>query len=220
MTSKTLNLNDQLYDYLLSNSLRETAIQKELRQETSTHQWSNMQISPEQGQLLALLVKILGATKIIELGVFTGYSSLTMAMALPQDGKIIACDVSEEYTNTAKCYWQKAGLEEKIELKLAPALETLQKLLEQGAEASVDFMFIDAVKEEYIEYYQYGYQLLRQGGMMAVDNVLWNGDVANPEINDVETKALREFNQLVLNDERVDLSLVPIGDGLTLIRKR
>lgn len=220
MSSQTLQLDERLYGYLLKSSLRETAIQKELRAKTASHPWANMQICPEQGQFMALLVKMLGAKKIIELGVFTGYSSLAMAMALPEDGKIIACDVSEEYTNTAKHYWHKAGVSEKIELILAPALVTLSKLLEQGAANSFDFIFIDAVKEEYTAYYQEGYKLLRQGGVIAVDNVLWNGAVADLAINDSATEALRKFNQLVLNDERVDLSMVPIGDGLTLIRKR
>ena len=179
-----------------------------------------MQVSPEQGQFMAFLVKMLNAKKIMELGVFTGYSSLCMAKALPADGKIIACDVNEEYTSKAKEYWQAAGVAGKIELRLAPALDTLAELVESGASNSFDFIFVDAVKEEYSAYYPLNCRLLRSGGLMAVDNVLWGGDVANPEDQTDETIAIREFNSMVHADEKVDMCMIPIGDGLTLIRKR
>ena len=169
---------------------------------------------------MALLVKLLNARKIIELGVFTGYSSLCMARALPADGKIIACDVSEEYTAKAKEYWQAAGVAEKIELRLAAALDTLADLIRAGESDSFDFIFVDAVKEEYSAYYPLNYQLLRKGGLMAIDNVLWRGDVANPDKQDDETVAIREFNRMVHADEKVDMCMLPVGDGLTLIRKR
>ena len=190
------------------------------RAETAGHRWAGMQISPEQGQFMALLVKLLNARKIIELGVFTGYSSLCMAGALPADGKIIACDVSEEYTSKAKEYWQAAGVAEKIELRLAPALETLADLVRAGESDSFDFIFVDAVKEEYSAYYPLNYRLLRRGGLMAIDNVLWGGNVANPDKQSDETVAIREFNRMVHADEKVDICMLPVGDGLTLIRKR
>ena len=190
------------------------------RAQTARHKWAGMQISPEQGQFMALLVKLLNARKIIELGVYTGYSSLCMARALPPDGKIIACDVNEEYTSRAKEYWQAAGVAEKIELRLAPALDTLADLVASGASDSFDFIFVDAVKEEYSAYYPLNYRLLRSGGLMAIDNVLWGGDVANPDKQSDETVAIREFNKMVHADDKVDMCMLPVGDGVTLIRKR
>lgn len=220
MSRTSINLTDQVYEYILSVTLREDEIRRRCRRETAEHEWAGMQISPEQGQFMALLVKMLDAKKIIELGVFTGYSSLCMAQALPAEGKIIACDVNAEYTSRAKEYWQAAGVAEKIELRLAPALDTLAALVESGESNSFDFIFVDAVKEEYPAYYPLNYQLLRSGGLMAVDNVLWGGDVANPENQAAETIAIRKFNSMVHADEKVDSCMVPIGDGLTLIRKR
>ena len=190
------------------------------RAQTARHKWAGMQISPEQGQFMALLVKLLNARKIIELGVYTGYSSLCMARALPPDGKIIACDVNEEYTSRAKEYWQAAGVAEKIELRLAPALDTLADLVAFGASDSFDFIFVDAVKEEYSAYYPLNYRLLRSGGLMAIDNVLWGGGVANPDKQDAETVAIREFNEMVHADDKVDMCMLPVGDGVTLIRRR
>ena len=190
------------------------------RAQTARHKWAGMQISPEQGQFMALLVKLLNARKIIELGVYTGYSSLCMARALPPDGKIIACDVNEEYSSRAKEYWQAAGVAEKIELRLAPALDTLADLVASGASDSFDFIFVDAVKEEYSAYYPLNYRLLRSGGLMAIDNVLWGGGVANPDKQDAETVAIREFNEMVHADDKVDMCMLPVGDGVTLIRKR
>ena len=220
MSRTPINLTEQVHEYLLSVTLREDETMLRCRAETAGHKWAGMQISPEQGQFMALLVKLLNARKIMELGVFTGYSSLCMARALPVDGKIIACDINEEYTSKAKEYWQAAGVAEKIELRLTPALDTLTDLLRVGASDSFDFIFVDAVKEEYSAYYPLNYRLLRRGGMMAIDNVLWGGNVANPDKQDAETVAIREFNAMVHKDERVDICMLPIGDGLTLIRKR
>ncbi len=220
MSRISVNLTSQVYEYIHSVTLREDEIMQRCREETAEHRWAVMQVSPEQGQFMAFLVKMLNAKKIVELGVFTGYSSLCMAKALPADGKIIACDVNEEYTSKAKEYWQAAGVAGKIELRLAPALDTLAELVESGASNSFDFIFVDAVKEEYSAYYPLNYRLLRSGGLMAVDNVLWGGDVANPEDQTDETIAIREFNSMVHADEKVDMCMIPIGDGLTLIRKR
>ncbi|MGB8698844.1 MAG: class I SAM-dependent methyltransferase [Thermosynechococcaceae cyanobacterium] len=220
MSNKTLNLNDQLYDYLLSVSLREPEILAKLRAETARHPRANMQISPEQGQFMALLVELMGAQKTLELGVFTGYSSLVTALALPPDGKLIGCDVSREFTDIARPYWEAAGVAHKIDLRLGPALKTLDQLLAEGQGESFDFAFIDADKTNYKNYYELVLQLLRPGGLIAVDNVLWSGAVAQPEVQDDDTIALRAFNQHVLTDARITLSLVPIADGLTLARKR
>ena len=219
MSRTSINLTEQVYEYILSVTLREDEILQRCRAETALHKWAGMQISPEQGQFMALLVQLLEARKIIELGVFTGYSSLCMARALPVDGKIIACDVNEEYTSKAREYWQAAGVSEKIELRLAPALDTLADLIRVGESDSFDFIFVDAVKEEYSAYYPMNYRLLRRGGLMAIDNVLWGGNVANPDKQDAETVAIREFNEMVHADDKVDMCMLPVGDGLTLIRK-
>ncbi|MBD2165238.1 class I SAM-dependent methyltransferase [Calothrix membranacea FACHB-236] len=220
MSTRTLGLNEQLYTYLLSVSLREPEILQRLRQETASHPSGNMQISPEQGQFMRLLVQLIGAKKTLEVGVFTGYSSLSVALALPADGKIIACDVSEEYTAIARLYWQEAGVSDKIDLRLAPALATLDQLLATGQANTFDFAFIDADKVNYDGYYERALQLIRPGGLIAIDNVLWSGRVANPEIQNESTQAIRILNQKLHNDERVTLSLLPIGDGLTLALKR
>ncbi|MGJ0605672.1 class I SAM-dependent methyltransferase [Cylindrospermopsis raciborskii] len=219
MTKQTLGLGTDLYNYLLRNSLREVEILSELRQETAKLPMSIMQISPEQGQFMALLIKILGAKKTLDIGVFTGYSSLVVALSLPDDGKIIACDISEEYTSMARIYWQRAGVADKIDLQLAPALETLDKLLAAGEAGTFDFAFIDADKANYENYYERSLELIRPGGLIAVDNVLWSGRVADPEIQDNQTSKIRAFNQKVHQDSRITLSLVPIADGLTLARK-
>ncbi|KRH98075.1 class I SAM-dependent methyltransferase [Cylindrospermopsis sp. CR12] len=219
MIKQTLGLGTDLYNYLLRNSLREVEILSELRQETAKLPMSIMQISPEQGQFMALLIKILGAKKTLDIGVFTGYSSLVVALSLPDDGKIIACDISEEYTSMARIYWQRAGVADKIDLQLAPALETLDKLLVAGEAGTFDFAFIDADKANYENYYERSLELIRPGGLIAVDNVLWSGRVADPEIQDNQTSKIRAFNQKVHQDSRITLSLVPIADGLTLARK-
>ncbi|MDZ8186977.1 MAG: class I SAM-dependent methyltransferase [Nostoc sp. ChiSLP02] len=219
-TGKTLNLTTNLYDYLLSVSLREPEVLLELREETARHPRGNMQIVPDQGQFLALLVKLIGAKKTLEVGVFTGYSSLSVALALPPDGKIIACDISEEFTSVARRYWEKAGVANKIDLRLAPGTETLEYLLAQGQAETFDFAFIDADKENYYRYYELALKLVRPGGLIAIDNVLWSGTVIQPEIQDSSTVAIREFNKKLAQDDRIDLSLIAIADGLTLARKR
>jgi caffeoyl-CoA O-methyltransferase len=179
-----------------------------------------MQIAPDQGQFMAFLIRLIGAKKALEVGVFTGYSSLCVALALPPEGKLIACDISEEYTAIARRYWQKAGVTDKIDLRIAPALETLDQLVTAGQTNSFDFAFIDADKENYLNYYERALQLVRPGGLIAVDNVLWGGAVADPAVQDESTQAIRAFNQTLHRDERVDLSLVAIADGLTLAMKR
>ena len=219
MQKRTLGLNNQLYDYLLSASLREPEILLNLRLETASHPRAMMQIAPEQGQFMALLVQLIGAKKTLEVGVFTGYSSLSVALALPADGKIIACDVSEEYTAIARRYWQQAGVADKIDLRLAPAIETLDRL-KAGNVETFDFAFIDADKENYDAYYERCLQLVRPGGLIAIDNVLWSGQVADPLDQDQSTQAIRAFNEKLHHDERVTLSVVPIADGLTLALKR
>ena len=219
MSKQTLGLEQNLYDYLLSISLREPAILTQLRQETAQMPRSIMQISPEQGQFMALLVKLIGAKKTLEVGVFTGYSSLVVALALPADGKIVACDVSEEYTSVARRYWQEAGVADKIDLHIAPALETLDKLLTAGEAGTFDFAFIDADKGNYEHYYEQCLELIRPGGLIAIDNVLWSGKVADTEIQDNQTNKIRALNRKLHQDSRITLSLVPIADGLTLAMK-
>ncbi|MEH2152019.1 class I SAM-dependent methyltransferase [Nostoc sp.] len=220
MPKQSIGLDNQLYNYLLSVSLREPEILGKLRQETANHPRSGMQISPEQGQFMRLLVELIGAKKTLEVGVFTGYSSLSVALALPTDGKIIACDVSEEFTAIARRYWQEAGVADKIDLRLAPALETLDQLLATGQAETFDFAFIDADKENYDGYYERSLQLARPGGLIAIDNVLWSGQVADEQNQDESTQAIRALNEKLHHDERVTLSLVPIADGLTLAIKR
>jgi caffeoyl-CoA O-methyltransferase len=220
MSRQSIGLDERLYRYLLDASLREPPALARLREETAAHPRAGMQISPEQGQFMQLLLRLAGARRVIEVGVFTGYSSLAMALALPADGRILACDVSEEYTAVARRHWAAAGVAEKIELVLAPARETLDARLAAGEAGRYDFAFIDADKGSYLDYYERLLQLLRPGGLVAVDNTLWDGAVADPADRSPDTVALRAFNARLHDDERVDLSLVPIGDGLTLARKR
>lgn len=220
MSTKTFTLDDRLYHYLLSVSSREPEILHQLRAETANHPLVRMQISPEQGQFMALLVQLMAAKKTLEIGVFTGYSSLWVALALPPNGKLVACDVSEEWTAIARRYWQQAGVADKIDLRLAPALQTLAQLLAGGEAGTFDFVFIDADKENYQPYYEQALQLIRPGGLITIDNVLWSGRVADPQTQDTSTLAIQAFNQKLHNDERIALSLVPIGDGLTLALKR
>jgi predicted O-methyltransferase YrrM len=219
MSNRTLNLDDRLYGYLLDHSLREHPELAALREATRAHPQGRMQISPEQGQFMAMLVKLVGARRTIEVGVFTGYSALAVALALPEDGRILACDISEEFTSVGRPYWQRAGVAHKIELVLAPALATLDARLAAGAAASYDFAFIDADKASYDGYYERCLRLVRPGGLIAVDNTLWRGRVAEA-VKDDDTAALQAFNRKLHGDERVDLSLLPIGDGLTLARRR
>jgi len=220
MSTRTLGLEAPLYDYLLSVSLREAPVLARLRAETASHPKVNMQIAPEQGQFMALLARLIGARHCIEIGVFTGYSSLAIALALPDGGRIVACDVSDEYTTVARRYWAEAGVQDKVDLRLAPAAETLRGLIAAGEAGRYDFAFIDADKGGYAEYYERLLALLRPGGLIAVDNTLWGGSVADAADQDPDTRAIRAFNEKLHADERVDLSLVPIGDGLTLARKR
>jgi predicted O-methyltransferase YrrM len=220
MSNRTIGLDPGLYDYLLRASLREHPALARLRADTASHPRVNMQIAPEQGQFMALLARLIGATHCIEVGVFTGYSSLAVALALPPRGRLVACDISEEYTDLARPYWEEAGMTAKIDLRIAPALETLDALLSQGGAGSYDFGFIDADKGAYADYYERLLVLLRPGGLIAVDNTLWNGAVADPDNDEPDTVAIRAFNEKLRDDERVDLSLVPIGDGLSLARKR
>ncbi len=220
MSNRTIVLNDALYEYMLSVSLREPDVLNRLRQETAKMPQHKMQISPEQGQFMALLVELTGARKCLEIGTFTGYSALSVALALPEDGQIIACDISEEFTSLAKPYWRDAGVAGKIDLRLGPALETLDGLIADGEGGAFDFAFIDADKVNYLGYFQRALDLIRTGGLILVDNVLWSGAVADPARNDDDTEAIRAFNEARADDPRISLSLVPIGDGLTLARKR
>jgi predicted O-methyltransferase YrrM len=219
MTGKTIGLEGRLYDYYAAHAYREPEILKELRAETARlGGLAQMQIGPEQGAFMAMLVKLMGAKRILEVGTFTGYSSL--AMALTGDVKIIAADVSEEWTNVARKYWKKAGVDGRIELRLGPATETLEKLLKTGEASRFDLMFIDADKSSYDIYYEGGLKLLRPGGVMLIDNVLWSGSVADPSIKDGDTSALRALNTKIMADTRVDLVMVPICDGVTMARKK
>ena len=220
MANSTLGLENQLYDYLLSISLREPDILQQLREETAKHPMGMMQIAPEQGQFMEMLVQLMGATKTLEVGVFTGYSSLCVALALPSNGQIVACDVSEEYTAIARRYWEAAGVGNKIALHLGSAINTLDKLIAEGQTGTFDFAFIDADKENYEGYFERSLQLVRNGGLIVIDNVLWSGRVADPKVQDESTLAIRTFNDKLRNDPRVTLSVVPIGDGLTLALKR
>jgi len=219
LASRTLNLDDALYAYVLAHSLREHPAQAALREATRTHRHAGMQIGPEQGQFMALLVRLIGARRTIEIGVFTGYSALCVALALPDDGYVLACDVSDEYTKVGRPFWQQAGVAHKIDLQLGAARATLDGRLAAGDAGSFDFAFIDADKTAYDDYYERCLALVRNGGLIAIDNVLWSGSVAQPAKTD-DTAALQALNDKLLGDARIDLSLVPIGDGLTLARKR
>jgi predicted O-methyltransferase YrrM len=219
MSSRTLNLDDALYDYILKHSLREHPAQTALREATRVHPYAMMQISPEQGQFMALLIKLLGARRTIEVGVFTGYSALSVALALPDDGRLLACDINDEFTQIGKPFWQQAKVAHKIDLHLAPAVTTLDACLAAGEAGQYDFAFIDADKRSYDAYYERCLQLLRPGGLVAIDNTLWSGKVASPS-EDIDTVALQALNIKLRDDARVDVSLLPVGDGLTLVRKR
>lgn len=219
MSSRTLNLDATVYEYLLNHSLREHPAQVALREATRNHPHATMQISPEQGQFMALLIRLIGARRAIEVGVFTGYSALSVALALPEDGKLLACDISDEYTRVGLPHWKAAGVAHKIDLQLAPALTTLDARIRGGEQGLYDFAFIDADKTSYDSYYERCLTLLRVGGLIAIDNTLWSGKVALPA-EDADTKALQTLNDKLHRDERVDISMLPIGDGLTLARKR
>ncbi len=216
MSTRSFLIPDPLYDYVADTWIRDVPVLAELRDETAKMEEGRMQISPEQGQFMAMLVKLMGVKKILEVGVFTGYSSTVTALALPDDGHIVACDVSEEFTAIARKYWRKAGVENKIELRIAPAIDTLDNLLKEGAK--FDFCFIDADKPNYAGYFERAVKLVRSNGLIAIDNVLWHGEVADASNQSRETNAIREINKMVANDPRVEACLLPIGDGLTLAR--
>ena len=218
--NRTIGLDEKLYAYLLSVTTREHPALARLRDATAKLEWARMQIGPDQGQFMQLLVQLIGAKRVIEVGVFTGYSSTAVALALPEDGRIIACDVSEEWTSLARNAWKDAGVAHKIDLRLKPAVETLDALIKQGEGGKFDFAFIDADKANYDKYYERCLTLLRPGGLIAVDNVLWGGDVADPKKHDEDTDAIRALNAKLHKDERVAIAMIPIGDGLTLARKR
>ncbi len=220
MSTRTLQMDDRLYEYLLRVSLRESDVMRRLREETAKMPFAGMQVSPEQGQFMSFLVEALGVVNALEVGVFTGYSSLAVATALPDDGRLVACDVSDDWTRIARRYWQEAGVEKKVELRLGSGVETLEALSREGKDGTFDFAFIDADKESYVEYYERCLSLVRRGGVIAFDNVLWNGAVADPSEQGTATVALRRLNDLLTNDARVTLAMLPIGDGLTLVRRR
>ena len=220
MSHTHTNLTGELAEYLRRVSLREPDVMRRLRERTASVPEARMQITPEQGQFMQLLVQMLDARKTLEVGVFTGYSSLAVALALPPDGRVTACDVSEEWTSIGKPYWQEAGVTHKIDLHLAPAVETLDRLIADGQQGTYDFAFIDADKANYDRYYERALVLVRVGGLIGIDNVLWHSKVIDPSVNDADTIAIRDLNEKIHGDERVGLSLIPIGDGLTLARKR
>lgn len=220
MSTKSTLVTDALYDYILANSLREPAVLQQLREETASHSLANMQIAPEQGQFMALLIELTGAKRILEIGVFTGYSSTCLALALPPEGKLTACDISKKHTDVARRYWEMAGVSNKVDLRLGPALETLDNLLAEDQAGSYDLAFIDADKANYDGYYERALGLLRSGGLIMVDNVLWSGQVADPAFDDDDTAAIRALNAKIHTDARVSISLLPVADGLTLALKR
>ncbi len=221
MTARTLKITEKIYDYLIDATARELPVQRKLREETAAEQpWASMQISPDQGQFMALLATMTGARRAIEVGTFTGYSALAVALAMPPDGKLVCCDINPDTTAVARRYWAEAGVAQKIELRLAPAVETLDALLKEGGAGQYDMMFIDADKTAYDAYYEHGLQLLRAGGIVLIDNVLWGGAVADPKERDASTRAIRALNKKIRDDQRVDMVLLTIGDGLLMARKR
>ncbi len=219
MSNRTLSIDDRIYDYLCDVSINEPELLRQLREETAQIEYSVMQISPEQGQFMSLLIKLMGAKRALEIGTFTGYSSICVASAMPEEGRLTCCDISPQWTDMAEKYWALAGLENKIDLHIQPAEQTLQMLLDDGAEKTFDFIFIDADKQNYIKYYEVALRLLRKGGIIAIDNTLWSGAVADPENIEPGTRAIRRFNDMLKDDARVSQSLLTIGDGLTLILK-
>ncbi|MGG5873964.1 O-methyltransferase [Pseudomonas peli] len=220
MTNRTLNLDSALYQYLLDVSLRETPLLKRLREETAQLSMARWQIAPEQGQFMALLVQLTGARRIVEVGTFTGYSAICMAQVMPEDGRLICCDIPGEYNATAERYWREAGLSSRIEQRLAPALETLAELEAEGLAGSIDLLFIDADKANYPAYLEHALRLVRQGGLILFDNTLWSGRVLEEKPESADTRAIQKLNLALRDDPRIDLSLLPLGDGLSLCRKR
>jgi predicted O-methyltransferase YrrM len=220
MSQKSLGLSPELYRYLLKVTPPEPSLLKALREETQKLPEANMQITPEQGQFMALLAQLMGARKLLEIGVFTGYSALAVMRSLPEDARLIALDVSESWTSVAKNYWQRAGLDHRIDLRIAPAIQSLTQLLDEGQAGSFDFVFIDADKESYRDYYECALSLLRPGGVVLIDNLLWGGKVVDESVSDTDTLAIRNFNRFLASDVRVDYSLLPLADGLGLALKR
>ena len=220
MTSKSIGLPDAVHDYVLRWGLREPSILARLREETAAHPRSSMQIAPEQGAVLALLVELLEARRCLEIGTFTGYSSLAVALALPDDGRLVCCDVSDEYTAVARRYWTDAGVADRVDLRLGPAVESLDRLLADGAAGTFDLAFIDADKPSYPAYWERCLELVRPGGVVALDNVLWGGRVADPAADDESTRTLRRVNEMIAADPRVRHVLLAIADGMTIARKR
>lgn len=220
MSTQTLSLTDELRAYLLSVSLREPEPLRKVREETASHPDAEMQIAPEQGQFMYVLARMLQVRRALEVGVFTGYSSLWVALALPVDGRLTACDVSAEYTADARRHWEAAGVSNRIELRLGPAQETLSALLSEGRAGIYDFAFIDADKIGYDAYFERCLQLVRPGGVILLDNMLRGGRVADPTVDDQATRAIRQLNEKLRDDPRIEVSLLPVGDGLTLAWKR
>jgi predicted O-methyltransferase YrrM len=220
MSRRTIAVDDRLHEYLLSVGVREHPVLAALRHETAAHPRAGMQIAPEQGQMLQMLVALLGARRTVEVGVFTGYSSLAVALALGPEGRVLACDVSDEYTRIARRHWQAAGVAERIELVLQPATRTLDARLAAGEAGAYDFAFIDADKTSYLDYYERCLQLVRPGGLIVVDNTLWGGAVVDAADQSADTVAIRQFNEALAADPRIDLALLPVGDGVTLARVR
>lgn len=220
MSNATLGLPEELHAYLLDVGVREPELLRQLRDETAAMPEHDMQIAPEQGALMALLVELTGARRCLEVGTFTGYSSLSVALALPAEGRLVCIDLSREWTDVARRYWAKAGVADKIELRLGSALDTLDAMVAEGLAGTFDFAFLDADKDNYPAYADRILTLLRRGGLMAIDNVFWGGEVAQPEVDNVSVRGIRELNRILASDERVSLSMVPIADGLTLARKR
>lgn len=220
MSNKTIGLSDELHEYLLSISLRESDVMARLREETSDHPKAEMQIAPEQAQFLRFLVRLIGARRTIEIGVFTGYSALSVAEMLPPNGDLVACDISEDYTEVARRYWREAGVDDRIDLRIAPAEETLADLLDDGQAGTFDFSFIDADKEAYDTYYEQSLKLLRPGGVIALDNMFRGGRVTDSSLDDESIRATKELNEKLHTDARVDLSVLPLADGVTLAMKR
>ncbi|MFO8232233.1 MAG: class I SAM-dependent methyltransferase [Longimonas sp.] len=223
MSNQSIGLSDRVHDYLLDVSLRETEVQRRLRAETMQHPKHDMQIAPEQGQFMQLLARLVDAKRALEIGVFTGYSALSVAYTLPDDGTLVACDINRDYTEVAEHYWNEAGVANRIDLRIAPAIDTLQALREDGAEGTFDFVFIDADKISYPDYYEHSLALVRRGGLILLDNMLRDGRVADPDLDDLDdasVQAIHDLNEQLHTDERIDLSLLPVADGLTLARKR
>jgi caffeoyl-CoA O-methyltransferase len=220
MSTTSFTIEKTMYDYLLATSVREPPILTELRKETAKLPNAGMQISPEHGQFMNLLVRAMGVKKALEVGTFTGYSSIAIGTALPEDGRLVCCDISEEYTATARRYWKKAGLEKKVELKIGPAVDSLDALIREGGTGSFDFAFIDADKPGYDAYYERALVLLRPGGMIAIDNVFQRGRVADPQAGGESVDAIKALNRKIPDDPRVWSSMLPVGDGLTLVLKK